>query len=363
MFGLVPHKQKEYEQDSTAAYLHALHGARYNAARSSLSSVILWGAIIFTLVLGSYFVHTGVTDIGTVVFIVLMQSQINNDVFLLTNLYQQLQYATVSATRVKDILDYPDEYPRDDKFAPNMNSDTAIDINHIVVSYEDDTPVLKDFSLSIKNGERLAIVGGSGSGKTTLIKSIMEFVEVTSGSFVIYGHPREMYSQTTVRDLISYVPQNCYLFDGSIRDNIVWGNENATNELIIDAAHNAGLQEMIDSLPFGIETRVGEYGIQLSSGQRQRIAIARAIIKNAPLLLLDEATSALDSESEQAIQEVLEHLMEGRTAIIIAHRLSTIQKADRIIVIEHGVVIEEGKHDELLSRGGRYSELYHLQYT
>lgn len=363
IFGLVSHRQEQYEKDSASACSHSMHGAKYNAARSSLSSAIQWGAIIFSLVAGSYFVHSGVTDLGTVVFIVLIQSQINNDVLLVTNLYHQLQYATVAATRVKEILDYPDELIRDNIAVPDINAHAAVDIRRVTVSYEKDQSVLKDITLSINNGEQLAIVGGSGGGKTTLIKTIMEFAEISSGSITLFGHPRELFSQPAVRELIAYVPQNCCLFDGTIRENIAWGNNKATEENIYDAACNAGLQELIDNLPLGINTRVGEQGAQLSGGQRQRIAIARAMVKNAPLLLLDEATSALDGESEQAIGQALERLMKGRTAIIIAHRLSTVQNADRIIVIEHGEIIEEGEHEVLLSNGGRYAELYYLQYT
>lgn len=362
MFGLVSNKQKQYEQDSTTAYSHSMTGAKYNAARSSLSSAIQWGAIIFSLIAGSFFVNVGTANLGTVILIVLMQSQINNDVLLLTNSYHQLQYATIAATRVKEVLDHSDEVIRENKVALDLSTETAINIKHLTVSYEENLQIINDLSLSIRNGEQLAIVGGSGGGKTTLIKAIMEFVQADSGSITLYGQPSEELSQNAIRELISYVPQNCYLLDGSIRDNISFGNMNASDKEIRAALRNAGLQELIDSLPNGIDTRVGEQGTQLSGGQRQRIAIARAMVKNSPVLLLDEATSALDGESEHAIVQAMERLMQGRTAIIIAHRLSTIQNADRIIILEHGRIIEEGRHDDLLAKGGRYAELYRLQY-
>ncbi|SFS64043.1 ABC transporter ATP-binding protein [Paenibacillus sp. BC26] len=363
MFGLTRHLQAKYEVDSSSVYSHALRGARYNALRSSSSSAIQWGAIILTLVAGSLFVYKGVTDLGTVVFIVLLQSQINNDVLLMTNCYRQLQYATISAVRVKEVLDLPDEQIREQTVQPDPTAENAIDMRAVSVTYESDLPVIKEMSLRVRNGEKLAIVGRSGGGKTTLVKYIMELVEADAGSIRLYGHPRERYSQETVRALIAYVPQNSYLFDGTIQDNIAWGNPGASDYDIRKAINEAGLREVIDRFPDGLNTRVGESGSQLSGGQRQRIAIARAMVKNAPLLLLDEATSALDGESEELIQQALDRLMEGRTAIVIAHRLSTIRNADRILVMENGEVVEEGNHSYLLAHSVRYAQLYRLQYA
>ncbi|SDX49117.1 ABC transporter ATP-binding protein [Paenibacillus sp. CF384] len=363
MFGLTRHLQAKYEEESRAVYSHALHGARYNALRSSSSSAIQWSAIIITLVVGSVFVYKGVTDLGTVVFIVLLQSQINNDVLLMTNSYRQLQYATISAVRVKEVLDLPDERMREQSVSPDLSVANAIEMQGVSVTYESELPVIKQLTLHIRNGEKLAIVGGSGGGKTTLMKYIMELVESDAGSIRIFGHPREQYSQESVRELVAYVPQNSYLFAGTIRDNIAWGNPTASDEDIWKAVCEAGLREFVDRLPSGLNTSVGEYGSQLSGGQRQRIAIARAMVKNAPLLVLDEATSALDGESEELIQTALDRLMEGRTAIVIAHRLSTIQDADRIIVLDNGEVVAEGKHAHLLVHSRRYAQLYGLQFA
>ena len=363
MFGLAPHQREQYETDSGTAYSCALRGANYNAMRSSLSSAIQWSAIIFTLVAGSAFVHMGMTGLGTVVFIVLLQSQINNDVLLMTNSYQQLQYATIAASRVKEMIDRPDERMRENTAEPDVNAEHAIDMQGVTVAYESDLPVLNNVSLQVKNGEKLAIVGRSGGGKTTLIRYLMELAEADNGDIRLFGQPRERYSQEAVRGLIAYVPQNCYLFDGTIRDNIAWGNPTATDESIRHAVREAGLEELIRRLPDGLDTRVGEHGAQLSGGQRQRIAIARAMVKDAPLLLLDEATSALDGESEELVQQALERLLEGRTVIVIAHRLSTIRNVDRIIVMENGEAVEEGNHDRLLAHSGRYAQLYRLQYA
>ncbi|MBO9609659.1 MAG: ABC transporter ATP-binding protein [Paenibacillaceae bacterium] len=363
MFGLASHMREQYETGSGTAYSYAMRGANYNAMRSSSSSAVQWSAIVFTLVAGSVFVHMGMTDLGTVVFIVIMQSQINNDVLLMTNSYHQLQYATIAAERVKEIFDRPEEQMRENTVKPEANAEYAIDMRCVTVSYDTDLPVINNMSLQVRNGEKLAIVGGSGGGKTTLIRYLMELAEADNGDIQLFGQPRERYSQEAVRGLIAYVPQNCYLFDGTIRENIAWGNTQATDESIWHAVREAGLEELVHRLPDGLDTRVGEYGAQLSGGQRQRIAIARAMVKDAPLLLLDEATSALDGESEELVQQALDRLMEGRTAIVIAHRLSTIRNADRIIVMENGEAVEEGNHDRLLARSGRYAQLYRLQYS
>ncbi|MBD3920016.1 ABC transporter ATP-binding protein [Paenibacillus sp. PR3] len=363
MFGLTPNLREQYESDSGTAYSYAMRGANYNALRSSSSSAIQWSAIVFTLIAGSIFVHMGMTDLGTVVFIVLMQSQINNDVLLMTNSYHQLQYATIAASRVKEVLDRPEEQMRENTTKPDPNAVHAIDMQGVTVSYGADMPVINNMSLQVRNGEKLAIVGGSGGGKTTLIRYLMELAEADNGDIQLFGQSRERYSQEVVRELIAYVPQNCYLFDGTIRENIAWGNLKANDESVRQAVREAGLEELIHRLPDGLDTRIGENGAQLSGGQRQRIAIARAMVKDAPLLLLDEATSALDGESEELVQQALERLMEGRTAIVIAHRLSTIRGADRIIVMENGETLEEGNHDCLLASSGRYAQLYRLQYA
>ncbi|MWC30519.1 ABC transporter ATP-binding protein [Paenibacillus sp. MMS18-CY102] len=363
MFGLASYLREQYETDSRTAYSYAMRGANYNAMRSSLSSAMQWSAIVITLIVGSVYVHMGKADLGTVIFIVLMQSQINNDVLLVTNSYHQLQYATIAAERVKELLDQPDERMREAMAAPDVLAELAIDMRCVSVSYDTDLPIINNMSLQVRNGEKLAIVGGSGGGKTTLIRYLMELTEAGQGEMLLFGKPRERFSQEAVRALIAYVPQNCYLFDGTIRENIAWGHTHATDERIWHAVREADLDKWVHQLPDGLDTRIGEQGTQLSGGQRQRIAIARAMVKDAPVLLLDEATSALDGESEEFVQQALERLMEGRTAIVIAHRLSTIRNADRIIVMENGQAVEEGTHEQLLERSERYAQLYRMQYA
>lgn len=226
---------------------------------------------------------------------------------------------------------------------------------------ENDSALFKNFSINIKAGERIGLVGRSGSGKTTLTRLLLRFSDVDSGQILIDSQPIEEMLQSELRRFIAYVPQEPMLFHRTLRENIAYGKPDATDEEIREAAISANAIEFIDKLSKGLDTVVGERGVKLSGGQRQRVAIARAILKNSPILLLDEATSALDSESEKLIQDALAKLMKGRTSIVIAHRLSTIAKLDRIIVLNDGTIVEQGSHSELLAAHGTYAKLWSHQ--
>jgi ATP-binding cassette subfamily B protein len=224
-----------------------------------------------------------------------------------------------------------------------------------------DKKVLSELDLKVKAGESIALVGPSGGGKTTLCSLIPRFYDVDSGSILIDGVDIRKVSMASLRSHIGVVAQDVYLFSGSIRENIAYGKENATDEEIREAAVLAGAHDFISALPDGYDTYVGERGVKLSGGQKQRISIARVFLKNPPVLILDEATSALDNESERLVQTSLEKLAHGRTTFTIAHRLTTIRNADRIIYLSHGKIVEEGSHAELLEKKGKYYELFKLQ--
>ena len=227
-----------------------------------------------------------------------------------------------------------------------------------------DVKVLKGVSFEAQPGEQIALVGPSGAGKSTLVSLILRFYDATSGEICYDGQECNNYGLSELRNQMAVVPQDVFLFGGSIRENIAYGKPGATEDEILDAARKANAWEFIEKFPDGLDTLVGERGVQLSGGQRQRVAIARAVLKNPRILILDEATSALDSESERLVQDALDKLMAGRTSLVIAHRLATVRKADRILVIDDGRVVESGPHDELLGIGnGVYRNLSELQFT
>ena len=243
------------------------------------------------------------------------------------------------------------------------NQQKYLDFNHVYFEYEKDSPVLKDFTLSVKNNETIALVGNSGGGKSTVVNLIPRFYDVKTGSIRINGFDIRDYDLVSLRNNISFVFQDNYLFSGTIRENILMGKPNATEEELNMAIKNACLEEFVSTLEEGLEAYVGERGVLLSGGQKQRIAIARAFIKDAPIVILDEATSALDNQSEAIVQQAINNLMKDKTVFVIAHRLSTVQNADRIAVINEGKLVELGNHEELIQiENGHYKALYKKQF-
>jgi ATP-binding cassette subfamily B protein len=260
-----------------------------------------------------------------------------------------------------EIIDSPLGEPSDDHLPALKLTDSRIEFDRVNFAYRADTPVLRDMSFVAQPGQVTALVGPSGGGKSTVLNLLLRFYDVSSGRVLIDGQNVVEVSRNSLRHQIAYVGQIVHLFRGTIRENIALGKLAAGDTEIIAAAKAAHAHDFIMSFPQGYDTQVGEHGMQLSGGQRQRISIARALIKNAPIILLDEATASLDSESERYVQEAIAELCKGRTTLVIAHRLSTIMHADTILVVENGQVVESGRHDELLRKGGRYAGFYRMQ--
>ncbi len=274
-----------------------------------------------------------------------------------------LQTTFVALGRVFELFDLVPNIKNKENAIKMKGLNSSIDFEHVYFEYEEDIPVLKDFNLHVNKGETIALVGNSGGGKSTIVNLLPRFYDIQKGSIKFDGIDIKDLEIESLRDNISFVFQDNFLFSGSIKDNILMGKENATEDEIQTVVKLAHLDEFLSTLENGIDTYVGERGASLSGGQRQRVAIARAMIKNAPIVILDEATSALDNESEAIVQKALDNLMQNKTVFVIAHRLSTINNADRIAVINEGELVELGTHEQLMNiPEGNYKHLYEMQF-
>ena len=300
--------------------------------------------------------------VGTITATVALINRLYRPVESLLNLQVDFTRSLALFTRIFDYFDK--ENPIKTKTAglrPNMKN-AKIDFEHVSFSYQEDKPLLTDIHFSVPGGQMYAIVGPSGSGKSTVVNLIPRLYDVQGGRVTVAGADVRDIDLRYLRSAIGVVTQDSYLFNGTILENLMYANEKATMEEVIDACKTANIYDFILNQPEGFDTVVGNRGLKLSGGEKQRLSIARVILKNPKILILDEATSALDSISESSIQAALEYMMEGRTSIVIAHRLSTILKADKILVVKDGVIAEQGTHDELLELDGVYRDLYETQF-
>jgi subfamily B ATP-binding cassette protein MsbA len=357
-----------FERDRAGAVIEQIFALVFRAARTKAAAYpimeTLGGtAIVVVICYGGWQVIEGTRSTGTFFSFVTALLLAYDPVKKLVNLNAQLQEGLAAAERVFDILDV--EPTITDR--PNAKRIDAakgdVSLENVDFSYADGKPVLQGVSLSIKAGKTVALVGQSGAGKSTILNLIPRFFDTNTGRVTLDGVDIRDLTIASLRAQIALVSQDVTLFDDTIEANIAYGRAGASPEETRQAARNAAADTFIEAMPEGYETTVGEHGVKLSGGQRQRIAIARAMLKNAPILLLDEATSSLDTESERAVQTALAKLMRGRTTIVIAHRLSTIQSADMIHVVDAGRIVESGRHQELLARGGIYANLHQLQFS
>lgn len=361
MFGIGNILGKRFNNKNRELADASVKYAKINAALEGSNSLLNNVSFLGVFILGAFLIAYYDLSVGTAVACTQLFGGISFMFAQLGGFVSQMQRSLAGASRVFKLLDEQTEMER--SAAVSTSSDAIIKFENLVFSYDDERKVLDGINISIPKGNISALVGPSGSGKSTIVKLLLGFYQQDAGTLFINGEPVNNYTLEQLRNLTAYVPQDSYLFHGTIEENIKMGNEKATREEIISAAKAANAHDFIMELPQGYESLVGERGARLSGGQRQRISIARALVKNAPILLLDEATSALDSESEQLVQQALSELMKNRTVIVIAHRLSTIEQADVIYVLEEGKIVEQGSHKELIGAGGIYNHLYEMQFS
>ncbi len=299
---------------------------------------------------------------GDLVAFIIYALNISRSISQTSRLYTAVNTAAGASERIFELLEEIPEIQDRENALELEEVDGQISVEGLIFAYEDDRTILKDISFEVEAGQTVALVGPSGAGKTTLLNLIPRFYDPQEGSIKVDGKSIDELQVKSLREHISIVPQEVHLFGTSIKENIKYGNLEATDEEIEAAARDANAHDFISEIPEAYDALIGEKGVKLSGGQRQRLAIARAILKNPKILLLDEATSSLDSESEAQVQEALYRLMKGRTTFVIAHRLSTVQHADRILVLDKGEIVEDGTHQQLLAMGGLYSHLYELQF-
>ncbi|MCZ2140295.1 MAG: ATP-binding cassette domain-containing protein [Bacteroidia bacterium] len=355
-----------YMKSITSVVHIAISNARYRGAFISFMIFSVFGAIAFVMWYGANMIQSGEMTIGALTMFVIFSMFVGGTFAGFADMFSQLQKTLGATQSVREILRETGEsisLIEEDVATENIISG-EVHFNEVAFSYPSrpDVTVLSNINMHALRGEQIAIVGQSGAGKSTIAGLLLQFYNPTSGQITFDNKDAKSFQLSQLRKQMAFVPQDVILFGGSIRENIAYGKPAATDAEIEAAARKANAHDFITKFPEGYATIVGERGVKLSGGQRQRIAIARAILKNPSILILDEATSSLDSESEQLVQDALENLMKDRTSFVIAHRLSTIRNAHKIIVIDKGIVAEQGTHEQLMQKNGIYKKLNEMQF-
>ena len=313
-------------------------------------------------VAGGYLAIQGKITVGNIQSFIQYNKQFTQPINQIAQISSMLQAMVAAAERVFEFLEQPEEIETAKGDIDTSKIKGNVEFKHVNFGYDEDKTIINDFSANIKEGQKIAIVGPTGAGKTTMVKLLMRFYDVNSGEINIDGHNIKDFKRGELRKMFGMVLQDTWLFGGTVKENIKYGNEEATDGEVIEAAKAAHVHHFIKTLPKGYNSILNEESSNVSAGQKQLLTIARVILANPKILILDEATSSIDTRTEIQIQKAMDNLMKGRTSFIIAHRLSTIKNADLILVMNHGDIIEQGTHEELLAKNGFYADLYNSQF-
>lgn len=362
-FSMEEQNEQEFKKLNDELYICGKN-AQFASSLANPSTRFVNGVVYAAVgVIGALSAIAGGLTVGQISCFLTYANQYTKPFNEVTGVISQIQTAIAGGARLFELMDSPDKTPDSENAKPLENVRGDIEFNNVSFSYTPDRPLIKNFNLKVKQGQRVAIVGPTGCGKTTLINLLMRFYDVCGGEIKIDGKPAASFTTDSIRLSFGMVLQESWLYNGTIRDNIAYGKEDATDEEIVTAAKAAYAHSFIMHLPDGYDTVITEDGANLSQGQNQLLCIARVMLSNPPMLILDEATSSIDTLTEQRVQLAFNKMMQGKTSFVVAHRLSTIKEADIILVMKDGNVIEQGRHNELLARGGFYAELYNSQFA
>lgn len=362
-FALENENIKNYEALNQESFDYTLESTKLSSKFSPLISFVTTLGTAIVLGFGSYLVMEGSVSVGEIIAFQAYLRMIQTPIRSFASMGNKIQQALVSFERIEELLDVEAKIVSKDNAEAFPRLDSGIVFSDVNFAYDTGAQVLSNINFELKHGEVTALVGSSGSGKSTLTKLMSRLYDPSSGDITVDGYSLKDLDLHDLRNHVGIVSQDIQLIDGTLRDNILLSDQGADEAKLREVCTQANIMDFIDSLPNGFDTQVGERGIKLSGGQKQRISIARVFLKDAPILILDEATASLDNESEKAIQMSLDALIESKTCLVIAHRLSTIHKANTIVVLDHGKIIEQGNHNELLKTKGRYHDLYQAQFA
>ncbi len=352
----------EFEKANDTLYHSAWKSQFLSGLIHPLMNFVANIGYVIVAILGGYLAIKGRITVGNIQSFIQYNKQFTQPINQIAQVSAMLQAMVAAAERVFAFLEEKEEVPTiaNPHSVKGLRGNVTFD--HVQFAYDEDRIIINDFNAKIKDGQKVAIVGPTGAGKTTMVKLLMRFYDVTNGAILIDGHNIKEFDRGELRKMFGMVLQDTWLFGGTIRDNIKYGNPDATDNEVIEAAKAAHVHHFIKTLPKSYDMVLGEESSNISAGQKQLMTIARVILANPEILILDEATSSIDTRTEQQIQDAMDNLMKGRTSFIIAHRLSTIKNADIILVMNHGDIVEQGTHEELLAKGGFYAELYNSQF-